>query len=77
LKFCEKIQDIHWVDGHRFPTNPQVIEVAFKFLWREKVKIFLHSTPRQLEDNNRKWIREEYERFVAELQKIDLGNDIT
>ena len=68
LKFCGKITEMHWIDGHRFPTNLQVIESAGKFFQDNKCEIFIHATPRQLEDVHRKWIREEHDQFVTALK---------
>jgi hypothetical protein len=46
---------------------------VIRFFGQYDCKFFLHSTPRQLEEMKRKWIREEYDRFVLLLQKYEFG----
>ena len=35
LHFFNKVQDIHWLDGHRFPTNPIVTNTSTSHLWKD------------------------------------------
>eukprot|EP01121_Diplochlamys_sp_Union-15-3_P008212 TRINITY_DN2165_c0_g1_i4.p1 TRINITY_DN2165_c0_g1~~TRINITY_DN2165_c0_g1_i4.p1 ORF type:complete len:299 (+),score=34.40 TRINITY_DN2165_c0_g1_i4:48-944(+) len=71
IKFLDKVEAIHWIDGHRFPTNPIVLEPFAKWTNRStnNTKVFLHTSPRQIKDHRRKWIREEYEKFVECLKE--------
>jgi len=75
LQFMSRVTAIHWVDGHRFPTDQQVIRAASSFLFKEdeskhKTKIYVHYTPRQVQDSRRKWIKIEQDLFVETLKTI-------
>jgi len=76
ISFMDRIESIHWVDGHRFPTNPDVIEPFAQYtnrngLKKQKTMLFLHGSPRQLQDTKRKWIAKENNIFVSNLKKFN------
>lgn len=82
LSFFDRVSHIHYVDGHRFPTNPRVIETCFNYLasfqetekttnQNEKI-LFIHTTPRQIADRNRKWIHAEYSLFLSHIKQTNL-----
>jgi len=89
LNFFQNVESMHWLDGHRFPTEPQVIQTAVNFLSQEEYDVgqenqpanslkklstqtFIHTTPRQVRDKNRKWIAGEYNIFLQELKNTNL-----
>jgi len=68
INFFYKVESIHWIDGHRFPTESKVIMEISTFMEKLGTWIFIHGTPRQLQDGRRKWIKEEHSKFVQMLQ---------
>ncbi|KAH3759226.1 hypothetical protein Pelo_8954 [Pelomyxa schiedti] len=70
IDFFSHVEQLHWVDCHRFPTNPVVVSAittSFPSLIKP-LGVFLHSTPRQMKDRSRKWIAAEHNEFVAQVQ---------
>ncbi|PRP80003.1 hypothetical protein PROFUN_12290 [Planoprotostelium fungivorum] len=63
--FFDRVRDIHYVDGHRFPTNPSVTTHSLQHLKEKRINLWLHATPRQLK-SEREWIRKEFEIFLRE-----------
>src|SRR5690348_15516463 len=48
FELFEKVESVHWIDGHRFPTNHCVIAAISDYFSKEKKKFFIHATPRQV-----------------------------
>lgn len=78
FSFVDKVSTIHWVDCHRYPTNPEVVRLISDYLTRREdqqhrrtrsTSLFLHLTPRQYCDRRRKWIQRENDDFVALLKE--------
>jgi len=65
----DRLVAVHWVDAHRFPTNPAVVAAFARELGARGASIALHGTPRQLQDRSRRWIAAEHDRFLALLQQ--------
>lgn len=78
FSFVDKVSTIHWVDCHRYPTNPEVVRLISDYLTQRadhqhrrtrSTSLFIHLTPRQYSDRRRKWIQRENDDFVALLKE--------
>lgn len=72
INFFQRVEAIHWIDAHRFPTNEVVIKAFVEYFCKRPqlgTLFFLHSTPRQLSDTRRKWIKKEHNIFLENLKK--------
>jgi hypothetical protein len=80
ISFFNRVREIHYVDGHRFPTEPIVGMGIAKYLQsRNQIgeansalqtlpcHLYLHVTPRQIADPNREWIQREFRTFERHL----------
>ena len=92
LDFFKKVETIHWVDAHRFPTDELVLKDWLKYLeYRQKeenqandenaqqpskVQHYIHGTPRQLKDNSRKWIAAEHKIWTSFLEQCGHAIDL-
>jgi len=75
FEFVKQIHGMHYLDGHRFPTNVLVIENFVKaiakiknYKEKETLKIELSGTPRQIRDTKREFIRFEFETYIKWLR---------
>ncbi|KAL6066530.1 hypothetical protein QOT17_009514 [Balamuthia mandrillaris] len=110
VEFMERVEEMHWLDCHRFPTNDVVIDFLATYLkerWSQratrtalkevkkgeegtegeerkegreeheskaKLRWSVHSTPRQLNDPRRTFIRSEYDHFISRLCSASLSH---
>jgi hypothetical protein len=78
--FFHNVFEVHWLDCHRFPTEPNVVR-ALALYTVERFNNYqlnqaatwplsyrLHTTPRQLRDRRCPWIALEHDYFVAFLK---------
>ena len=105
-QFLHNVHEMHWIDSHRFPTNPQVVEPWCSYMEKryfeakerenlaieheEKgndkeeeedvnevstppLKLYLHGTPRQLNDTRRTFIAKEHAEFVSQVTQYHDG----
>jgi len=75
FSFFNRVETIHWVDCHRFPTNPSVLFWVKQYFLSVRSSLpsssfmfAIHGTPRQLNDNTRKFIATEHASFVNLLK---------
>jgi hypothetical protein len=80
LDFFSRIREIHYVDGHRFPTEPSICSEFAKYVLLRNEKnevelssnhslhVYLHGSPRQINDSSREWISQEFSTFERNLQ---------
>jgi len=64
-EFMDKITAVHYIDGHRFPTESNVCKIIAELT--QTKSLYIHATPRQLDDELRQWIRDEYQIFINSL----------
>lgn len=74
LEFFSHIREIHYIDGHRFPTEPAICAEFAKYVLNRNdkadanpLRVFLHGTPRQINDSSRGWISNEFAIFERNL----------
>lgn len=64
---------MHWVDGHRYPTNESVAQAFLAYVASRgsrgaaPLSVHVHVTPRQACDQRRPYIREALDRWCAAL----------
>ncbi|KAH3744250.1 hypothetical protein Pelo_14365 [Pelomyxa schiedti] len=71
LSFFSRVSEIHWVDCHRYPTNPSVVDIFVGFLQRPRqhtVSLFVHTSPYMTKSETDPYIPVEHETFRALLQ---------
>eukprot|EP01127_Copromyxa_protea_P013125 TRINITY_DN3489_c0_g1_i1.p1 TRINITY_DN3489_c0_g1~~TRINITY_DN3489_c0_g1_i1.p1 ORF type:complete len:247 (+),score=33.96 TRINITY_DN3489_c0_g1_i1:134-874(+) len=59
--FISRVQEIHYLDGHRYPTHPLVCQSIAEL--SQKIPIFIHLTPRQQFSETQKFIGQELSAF--------------
>jgi hypothetical protein len=75
MDLLERIDSVHWLDAHRFPTEPLVTRANARLFTRKlsphrvPLRLFLHFTPRQIGDKTRPWIQHECETFLTQLKE--------
>jgi hypothetical protein len=67
--FWLAVSAVHWIDAHRFCTNPEVIFSAAASVLAP-VELFVHTTPRQME---RPWIKVQLDVFLGHLSAAGLS----
>eukprot|EP01124_Arcella_intermedia_P018867 TRINITY_DN25994_c0_g1_i1.p1 TRINITY_DN25994_c0_g1~~TRINITY_DN25994_c0_g1_i1.p1 ORF type:complete len:302 (+),score=67.24 TRINITY_DN25994_c0_g1_i1:73-978(+) len=66
LGFISKVSEIHYLDGHRFPTNAEVCK-GLSDLTSKGLQLFIHASPRQIESESQTWVPIEYSLFLQHL----------
>ena len=66
LDFFGRVESVHILDGHRFPSSLPMTTALFASDAFQHVDLFVHSTPRQRLDKRRQYVGQELEKFVAQ-----------
>jgi len=69
LNFMNRVKAIHYIDGHRFPTNRAVCLALSKFTEKNNVRVNVHTSPRQVKSTSQPWIPMEFDIFVRYLEE--------
>ncbi|CAL4079504.1 unnamed protein product, partial [Meganyctiphanes norvegica] len=70
--FCKKISNMYWLDGGHSGGKETWItnrEVLTSLAGRKHIKIYIHVTPYQVQDDQRPWIRRESKAFFDILRR--------
>lgn len=65
--FFSRIKEIHYLDGHRFPTQPTVCQHFAQWIRQSGLKLFIHLTPRQKYSQQEPWGSQELAAFEKHL----------
>lgn len=71
-EFCKKISNVYWLDGGHsggYDTWVTNKEVLASLAARKNIKIHIHVTPYQVQDDQRPWIRRECKAFYDILRR--------
>lgn len=67
-EFIARIQEIHYIDGHRYPTHPTVCK-SIAEMTQIGCKVFIHLTPRQKHSEDQKFIPLELSAFHNSVEQ--------
>jgi hypothetical protein len=76
VDFASRVKSFHWIDGHRFPTSREVVQSLAELQVKYNTQIYVHGTPRQLEDKKCKWITEEFEAFKSLMETCEIKSHV-
>lgn len=68
IAFFDRIQEVHYLDGHRYPTNLPVCQKLSNHIRSSRMKLCLHLTPRQKFSREEPWGHQELAVFERLLQ---------